>query len=86
MKKGIIYFTMIGYSDAREFYVPGFRSDTKIADPDIRKTIYWDPNVKTDSFGNATVEFDNFSGVSDYAVIIEGVSNKGDLGSSKFKF
>ncbi len=79
---GITKAKLAGFSPIREFYVPKHEDltteDWKV--PDLRSTIYWNPNVETDSEGNAKVEFYNPDNIGDMLVIVEGITNNGQLG------
>jgi uncharacterized protein YfaS (alpha-2-macroglobulin family) len=44
---------------------------------DFRRTIYWNPNVKTDSEGKATVEFYNNSSCTEMFISAEGMTKDG---------
>jgi hypothetical protein len=71
--KGAIMFPYQGIYMAREFYKPDYeKKNTRITDN--RTTIYWDPEVQTDSTGKATISFYN-SDLKGKAVIrVSGVS------------
>lgn len=48
-----------GFSPERKFYMPDY-SDASLPDEqDFRRTLYWNPNVVTDTEGKATVKFYN---------------------------
>ena len=44
---------------------------------DYRRTIFWEPEVKTDNNGNATVEFWNNSSCHEMHISCEGMTNEG---------
>ena len=46
---------------------------------DYRRTIYWEPNVRVDAKGNATVEFFNNSTCREMYVSAEGMSDDGKI-------
>jgi hypothetical protein len=71
--KGAIIFPFQGIYQAREFYKPNYENNnSKI--PDNRSTIYWNPEIKTDSTGKVKVSFYN-SDLKGVALIrISGVS------------
>ncbi len=60
-----------GFYQARTFFKP---SNPKAAD--IRTTIHWEPNIKTDAAGKATVSFNN-SSATQGRVIVQGITNTG---------
>lgn len=48
-----------GFSPARKFYIPDYSDATLPDEQDFRRTLYWNPNVVTDSEGKASVKFYN---------------------------
>ena len=71
----------LGYQLPIEFYSPKYDTQEKIdnSKPDLRTTIYWQPNVITDDNGNAKIDFYSADDPGSYSVIIEGVSEDGKL-------
>ena len=72
---GLVSYKPEGYCVRKEFYVPAY-DDPKIkgsSTPDLRTTIYWNPVVKTDSEGKATVEFYSADAVTSYSYIMGGI-------------
>jgi TonB-dependent Receptor Plug Domain len=77
----------IGYETPREFYAPKY--DVSTPDnvrPDFRSTIYWQPNVKTDATGKATLTYWSSDAKTNVRVIAEGVSSRGVVGVGKFEY
>ena len=48
--------------------------------PDLRSTIYWNPNVITDKNGEATVKFFTADHLSKSSIIVEGADLRGKIG------
>jgi uncharacterized protein YfaS (alpha-2-macroglobulin family) len=73
--------TPLGYQLPVEFYSPKYDTQESIDNPkpDLRTTIYWNPNVVTDEEGNTKVDFYTADDPATYSVIIEGVSDDGKL-------
>ena len=46
---------------------------------DLRTTIYWNPKLVADSTGNVHVQFYNADKASNYTVVFEGVTDKGEI-------
>ena len=46
--------------------------------PDYRTTLYWNPTVKLDDTGQATIEFYTSDAPADYDISIEGVTQTGE--------
>jgi len=74
-----------GYSLVKEFYAPDYSVSGNIPDPDRRRTLYWNPSVRTDSKGNndfnALIRFFNNDTANQFEYTIEGFSDKGMPGS-----
>lgn len=84
---GIVSFKPQGLYNSREFYSPNYddpKINTKIAD--LRTTIYWNPNIVTLSTGKAMVEYFNGDGIGNYAVIVEGINVKGEIGRTVYRY
>lgn len=48
-----------GFSPERRFYIPDYSDASLPNEQDFRRTLYWNPNVVTDTEGKATVKFYN---------------------------
>ena len=86
-KRGEIRFKMLGYHTPKKFYSPKYQatnSDNGV--PDLRKTVYWNPKVKTDKNGKAHIRFFQSDIVDDFEIVIEGMDNKGTLGYKKIEY
>jgi hypothetical protein len=85
-KKFIIIHRAGGFAKTRQFYSPKYdgTADTKL--PDLRTTLYWNPNVKTDANGKALLTFYTADRNTKYRAILEGVSPEGTPGRSEFVF
>jgi hypothetical protein len=71
--RGAIIFPFQGIYMAREFYQPDYENKN-IQTPDNRTTIYWNPEIQTDSTGKATVSFYNSDLKGKALIRISGVS------------
>ncbi|MEJ7692458.1 TonB-dependent receptor plug domain-containing protein [Daejeonella sp.] len=84
---GIISYNPKGFYKGREFYSPDYadpKINTKMAD--LRTTIYWNPNIVSDSAGKASVEFFNGDGPGRYKAIIEGIDINGKVGRQVYRY
>ncbi len=70
---------------ARKFYVPKYQPKSASDAPDFRPTVFWEPNIKTNKFGKATVTFRTSDSTKGLNVNIQGISLDGSIGSSLFK-
>ena len=67
----------LGYRLPVEFYSPQYTGDSTEKLSDSRSTLYWNPKVKTDSAGKASVAFYASDVSKRYLVTIEGISDNG---------
>lgn len=79
--------TIQGYFTAKQFYSPNYEAPTEVEKlkPDLRTTIYWNPQVRTDSLGMATVSFFAADTPTNYKVIIEGRGSNRILGRKEME-
>ena len=66
-----------GYSPKMEFYVPEYPNGPIEGDVDYRRTIYWNPDVKTNQQGIADVNFYNNGYSRSLNVSVEGMTSEG---------
>ncbi|MEP7321067.1 MAG: hypothetical protein ABI761_04070 [Saprospiraceae bacterium] len=65
-----------GYNKNREFYHPKYGpADEKSSVADHRITLYWNPDLKTDKNGQATIKFYNSDIAKKIVVTMEGIQN-----------
>ena len=69
----------LGYRWPVEFYSPQYTDKSEKTRPDHRTTLYWNPKVKTDANGKASVKFYASDISKRYLVTLEGVSNDGTI-------
>ena len=71
----------LGYQTPAEFYAPAYATEKarRSMVPDYRTTLYWNPTVKFDETGRATVEFYTSDAPADYDISIEGVTQNGKI-------
>ena len=74
-EKGLRKTHFYGYNKPTKFVM----EDYSIVPPmeDFRRTIYWEPDLKTDSKGKASVEFYNNSSATQFFISAEGVTPEG---------
>jgi hypothetical protein len=74
------HFTSNGYSVTKEFFVPDYSKAELLNLPDKRTTLYWNPNIYTDSDSKTVrVEFFNNDTGKKYRVVVEGFDVQGKL-------
>jgi len=74
------YTTMQGYSYVKEFYSPVYDHASLPKEKDFRRTLYWNPDVKTDSEGKASVHFYNNSTCKVMKISAETLTDDGNIG------
>lgn len=79
--ENITSITPLGYQKPKEFYSPVYETtqQKKNSEPDLRTTIYWNPNVQIDNNGVANVDFYSADSSTEYSVIIEGITANGQI-------
>jgi hypothetical protein len=67
------------------FHSPDYSSDSDSlrSIPDFRNLLYWNPEIVTDNKGTATVSFFTADDISDYRIVIQGLSEDGLPGYSE---
>jgi hypothetical protein len=68
---------MVGYNRARVFYSPKFDNPDERIDQRTN-TIHWQPNIVTDSNGEATISFYNTVQTGSIRLIIQGITKSGE--------
>ena len=84
---GMAAYTPQGYYIGRQFYSPVYtapKSSNYV--PDFRSTIFWVPNILTDSEGKASVEFFTADKPGIYKAVVEGLDLKGSLVRQVYRF
>lgn len=66
-----------GYSYLSDFYHPNYSQGVPPDTKDYRRTLYWNPDVQTDSTGSATVQFYNNASCQKLDISAEGITGQG---------
>lgn len=71
----------LGYQLPVEFYSPQYDTIQKKGSPvpDLRTTLFWKPDVKTDTNGHATFTFYTSDNADKLSIIVEGITDKGEM-------
>ena len=79
--QGIITYTPLGYGEAVEFYHPTYDTPEKknAQRSDFRSTVYWNPELRLDAEGKATIEYYTPDSTAPEDIIIEGVDKNGKV-------
>ncbi len=82
---GIIVYAPKGYYNSRSFYSPKYEvnPDSK---PDLRTTVYWNPNIVSGTEGNGKFDYFNTDVQGTYRMVIEGIDTFGNLGRRVYTY
>jgi hypothetical protein len=82
---GTYLYRPIPFTLPTQFYCPKYTVKNKdiAIGTDMRSTLHWEPNVVTDAEGKATVSFYMADKATNYTVIMEGFTGKGEVGYSR---
>jgi len=71
----------LGYQQNIEFYSPVYESEEqkKSSLPDLRTTLFWSPVISLSPDGDAEFSFYAGDSVTSYSVVIEGLSDEGEI-------
>lgn len=75
---GVINYLPKGYAVVRAFYSPKYdvKPDSR---PDLRTTVFWEPQMISDTEGKAKISYFNTDVPGIYRVVIEGIDVNGSL-------
>jgi len=77
--QGTLALRIAGFASYQEFYTPKYTPENILSEqPDRRITLYWNPHLVTDQ-GLAEVSFFTSDEVSRYRVVVEGITNAGEI-------
>ncbi len=78
--KGLPFVYVRGYDSQKEFISPDYSDKDLLKQPDLRTTLYWNPNVILDKTNNKVkIEYNNNDISKKLLLTIEGVNEKGKL-------
>ena len=78
---GIVTQKRLGFTTPREFYAPKYDQNLpQHVNPDFRSTLHWEPMIKTDANGKASITFWNTDASTQIRANIEGASLNGLAG------
>lgn len=69
------------FSPIKEFYVPKYDQTVDQVDKkqDLRSLIHWEPSITTDESGHVSVRFYNGDIEGDYIIVVEAISEDGQI-------
>ena len=69
-----------GFATHRRFYQPNYRQNDRPTDEDVRRTLLWQPQLRTDEQGRATVIlYNNGAPAQRLRVTLRGVTGRGEM-------
>ena len=76
---GLATLYPLGYQKPAEFYSPKYDvpDSLQTTKTDFRTTVYWNPQIQTDSTGHAKVSFYTTDMKHDMDYVLEGITEKG---------
>ena len=58
-KRGVDKRRMMGYAEPLKFFSPSYNGLDLPSEADQRRTLYWNPDLRTDAKGHANIHFYN---------------------------
>jgi hypothetical protein len=84
---GVLPITPVGFYKARTFYSPKYDyADGNSTKPELRFTIYWNPEIKTGQDGPAILDYYNANSAGTYKIIVEGIDENGNIGRLVYRY
>jgi TonB-dependent SusC/RagA subfamily outer membrane receptor len=84
---GVLPIAPMGFYKARTFYSPKYEyTSGNPTLPEMRPTIYWNPEIKTDKEGYAIMDYYNTESPGVYKVIVEGIDKNGNVGRQVYRY
>lgn len=84
---GITLYRPKGYAKTRVFYAPDYEVSPQLKQlPDRRTTVYWEPNISTDSTGTGRKSFFTAGESGTYKVVAEGLDGNGAIYHKVIRF
>lgn len=75
--KGTRQTSFRGYSEVADFYSPTYPDGPIAGDKDYRRTLYWNPDVRTGDDGNASISFYTNSTTRPFTISAQGITSTG---------
>jgi TonB-dependent SusC/RagA subfamily outer membrane receptor len=82
-KPWIVSHQPFGFTTGRTFSLSQY---TGTNNPDLKRTVYWKPDVETDATGKANLTFYTIDQPGRYRVVAEGINEQGYIGRAVYTF
>jgi len=83
---GMMRPNLKGFHISRNFYLPKYTPDQAVETVDLRSTLYWNPLIRTDAKGKASLSFYNSDLKGEFVITVEGISILGKPGYATTTF
>ena len=84
---GVLPIAPMGFYKARTFYSPKYEyTSGNPTSPEMRPTIYWNPEIKTDYMVTPSWNITMLKLVGTYKVVVEGIDNNGNIGRQVYRY
>ncbi|GAA4307541.1 TonB-dependent receptor plug domain-containing protein [Compostibacter hankyongensis] len=80
---GTYLYKPMPFTLPQPFHAPEYPAGSSADGTDIRSTIYWAPDIVTDTAGQATLHFYTADSPGTYSLILEGSDMRGGLGTGR---
>ncbi|GAA3918456.1 TonB-dependent receptor plug domain-containing protein [Hymenobacter algoricola] len=84
--RGLLGYALPNFQPVREFYVPAYGDKSTPATDYRSATLYWNPDVRTDAAGQASVSFYASDETGPFQLMLEGLTDTGQAGRSTAGF
>ena len=78
--QGTYYYRPLAATLPKQFYSPRYKIKSAVTGSDLRSTIHWEPDIITDTAGNATLSFYCADIPANYTITLQGIDLNGSLG------
>jgi len=82
---GVTTYFPKGYYNSRTFYSPKYDTNVELK-PDLRTTVYWDPQLIGNENGEVKFNYYNTDNVGIYRIVIEGIDALGNLARKVYTY
>lgn len=85
---GIMQTSLPVFSAPREFYAPKYENlkPEDLRKPDLRALIHWEPELRTDSLGQASASFYNADNIGKMVMVLEAITKNGEIGYKEVEY
>jgi hypothetical protein len=80
--------TISVFSVQKEFYSPKYDTEVEfyIKQPDLRSTVYWNPNIVTTDKGESSISYFHSDDIGDFVIVLESITTDGKIGYKEINY